>query len=176
MSKSNFPVCAVCILFTNKNQRKFWTTRTSTVTVTTTSLMFLSPKTQKSRVRKGSKQKVLQSSCSKNTKQRYIIPEELNTSIGEFGSLIDSLLDFLKNFNQASKSLQIPISKLKTEIGLTKSKNNRSNTQYRLPFRFGRNEPCNFRTKRVKRHRNQSLLTKNVNLNNREIQQYYKKR
>ena len=39
-------------------------------------------------------------------KQRYILQEEFNISIRELSSLVDSLRDFLKASDQASKCIQ----------------------------------------------------------------------
>ena len=54
----------------------------------------------------------------------------MNTSKKELGSLVNSLRDFLKAFDQASKCLQIPSPKPKTENGSTKSKDNRLTRYY----------------------------------------------
>ena len=56
------------------------------------------------------------------TQQRYILQEEVNISKRELTCLVDSLRDFLKTFDQASKCIQIPLPKPKVEIGSTKSK------------------------------------------------------
>ena len=58
------------------------------------------------------------------TQQRYILQEEVNISKRELTCLVDSLRDFLKTFDQASKCIQIPLLKPKVEIGSTKSKDN----------------------------------------------------
>ena len=49
---------------------------------------------------------------------------ERKISKKELTSLVDSLCDFLKTFDQASKCILIPLPKLKFEIGPTKSKDN----------------------------------------------------
>ena len=49
-------------------------------------------------------------------------PEEVHISKRELASLVDSLRDFLKTFDHASKCLQIPLKKPKVETGSTKSK------------------------------------------------------
>ena len=48
----------------------------------------------------------------------------MNISKRELTCSVDSLRDFLKIFDQASKSIQIPLPKPKVEIGSTKSEDN----------------------------------------------------
>ena len=62
--------------------------------------------------------------CYIKTQQRYSIQEEVNISKRELTCLVDSLRDFLKIFNQASKCIQIPLPKPKFEIESTKSEDN----------------------------------------------------
>ena len=50
----------------------------------------------------------------------------MNISKKEMTSLVNSLRDFLKTFDHASKCIQIPLPKLKVEIGCTKSIDNLS--------------------------------------------------
>ena len=90
----------------------------------------------------------------------------------ELTCLVDSLRDFLKTFDQASKCIQIPLPKPKVEIGSTKSKDNlfahhyndiieRPNRQYRLSFRFGNNNSCVFSLKQFELHGNQFYSYRN---------------
>ena len=58
------------------------------------------------------------------TQQRYILKEEVKIFKSELTSLMNKLRDFLKTFDQASKSIQIPQQKPKVDIGSTKSKYN----------------------------------------------------
>ena len=46
--------------------------------------------------------------CGLKTQQRYILQEEVNISKRELTCLVDNLRDFLKTFDQVSKSIQIP--------------------------------------------------------------------
>ena len=46
--------------------------------------------------------------CDLKTQQRYILQEEVNISKRELTCLVDNLRDFLKTFDHASKSIQIP--------------------------------------------------------------------
>ena len=62
--------------------------------------------------------------CDIKTQQRYILQEELIISRRELTCLVDSLRNFLKTFDHASKFIQIPLRKPKLEIGSTKSKDN----------------------------------------------------
>ena len=58
------------------------------------------------------------------TQQRYILREEVTISKTELSSVVNSLHEFSKTFDKASKFLQFPLRKPKTEIGYTKSKDN----------------------------------------------------
>ena len=75
--------------------------------------------------------------------------------------MVDSLRDFLKTFDKASKCLQIPPPKPKIEIGSTKSKDNLfahyyndineyPNRHIRSLFRFGNNNSWIFSIKNSK--------------------------
>ena len=72
----------------------------------------------------------------------------MNFSKRELNCSVDSVHDFLKAFDHASKCLQVPLLKPKVEIGSTRSKDNlfahyyndiieHPNRQIRLSFRFG---------------------------------------
>ena len=62
--------------------------------------------------------------CDLKTQQRYILQEEVNIFKKELTCLVDSLRDFLKTSDHASKSIQILLPKPKVEIGSTMSKDN----------------------------------------------------
>ena len=92
------------------------------------------------------------------TQHRYILQEEVKISKKELTCLVDSVRDFLKTFNNASKCIQIPLPKPKDEIGSTKLKDNlfahyyydifeHPNRQVRLSFRFGNNNSRVFLSK-----------------------------
>ena len=123
--------------------------------------------------------------CDLKTEQRYILQEEVNISKRELTCLVNNLRDF----DQASKCIKIPLPKPKVAIGSTKSKDNLfarhyndiiedPNRQIRLSFRFGNNNSCVFSLKKFKfeLHGNQFILTETVNLNHREIHQLHKNR
>ena len=111
----------------------------------------------------------------------------MNNSKGELTCLVDSLRDFLKNFDWASKCIQIPLPKLKFEIGSTKSKDSffahyyndiieHPIRQIQLSFRFGNYNSCVFSIKKFEIHRNQIIPTEINNLNHREVHHLYKNR
>ena len=125
--------------------------------------------------------------CDLKTQQRYILQEEVNTCKRELTCLADSLRDFLKTFDQASKCIQIPLPKPKVEIGCTKSKDNlfahyyndiieHPNRPIRLSFPFGNSNSCVFSNKKFELRGNQLILTEIVNLDHREIHHLYKNR
>ena len=59
--------------------------------------------------------------CDSKLQQRFIFKEEVSNS-KKIESLLDSLGEFLKPFDQANKVSQIPLPKPKFEIGITKPK------------------------------------------------------
>ena len=60
--------------------------------------------------------------CHSKLQQRFILKEEVSISKKEIESLLNSLGEFLKAFDQANKVPQITLPKLKFEIGFTKAK------------------------------------------------------
>ena len=60
--------------------------------------------------------------CDSKLQQRFILKEEVSISKKKIESLLDSLGEVLKAFDQANKVLQIPSPKPKFEIGFTKAK------------------------------------------------------
>ena len=125
--------------------------------------------------------------CDLKTQQRYILQKEVNISKREPTCLVDSLRNFLKTFDHASKCIRIPLPKPKDEIGSTKSKDNliahyygdiieHPNRQIRFSFRFGDKTSCVFSIKKFELHGNLFILTEMVNLNHREIHHLYKNR
>ena len=136
------------------------------------------------RVSKGSNKKtfafkVFQFGDSK-LQQRLILKEEVSISKREIESLLDSLGEFLKAFNQANKVSQIPLPKPKFEIRFTKAndelfshcyKDNveHLNRRIRISFRFEKNKTCFFSIKKFEHYGDQFILTEDVNLGYREI-------
>ena len=136
------------------------------------------------RVSRGSKEKSIATKlfqfCDLKTQQRYILQEEVNISKRELTCFVDSLRDFLKTFDHASRCIQIPLPKPKVQIVSTKSKDNlfahyyndiieQPSRKIRLSFQFGNNNSCVFSTKKFELHGNQFFLREIVNLNHREI-------
>ena len=91
--------------------------------------------------------------CDSKLQQRFILKEEVSISRNEIESLLDSLDEFLKAFDQANKVSQIPLPKPKFEIGFSKAKNElfshcykdiveHLNRQIRISFRFEKNKTC----------------------------------
>ena len=85
--------------------------------------------------------------CDSKLQQRFILKEEVSISKTEIESLLDSLGEFLKAFDQTNKVSQIPLPKPKFETGFTKAKDelfshcykdivDHLNRQIRLSFRF----------------------------------------
>ena len=60
--------------------------------------------------------------CDLQTQQRYILQEEVNISKRELTCLLDNLRDFLKTFDQAIKSIQIPLPNPKLRLDLRSQK------------------------------------------------------
>ena len=96
--------------------------------------------------------------CDSKLQQRFILKEENSISEKEIESLLDSLGQFLKAFDQANKVSQISLHKPKFDIGFTKAKDElyshcykdiveHSNRQIRLSFWFEKNKSCVFSIK-----------------------------
>ena len=118
--------------------------------------------------------------CDSKLQQRFILKEEVSIFKKEIESLLDSLGEFLKAFDQANKVSQIPLPKPKFEIGSTKAKDElfshcykdkveHLNRQFRLSFRFEKNNTCVFSIKKFGHYGDQFILTEVVNLGYREI-------
>ena len=125
--------------------------------------------------------------CDSKLQQRFILKEEVSISRKENESLLDSLGEFLKAFDQANKVSQIPLPKPKFEIGFTKTKDKlfshyykdiveHLNRQIRLSFRFEINKSCVFSIKKFEQYGDRFLLTEVVNLSYRETKHLYKNR
>ena len=125
--------------------------------------------------------------CDANLQQRFILKEEVSISKNKIESLLDSLDEFLKVFDQANKVSQIPLPIPKFEIGFTKAKDEvfshcykdiveHLNRQIRISFRFEKNKTCVFSIKNFEHYGDQFILTEVVNLGYREIKHLYKNR
>ena len=125
--------------------------------------------------------------CDSKLQQRFILKEEVSISKNEIESLLDSLDEFLKAFDQANRVSQIPLPKPNFEIVFTKAKDElfshcykdiveHLNTQVRISFRFETNNTCVFSIKQFEQYGDQFILTEVVNLGYREINHLYKNR
>ena len=108
--------------------------------------------------------------CDSKLQQRFILKEEVSISTNEIESLLDSLGDFLKVFDQANKVSQIPLPKPKFEIGFTKAEDELFthcykdivellNRQIRLWLRFEKNKTYVFSIKKFEPYGDQFILT-----------------
>ena len=118
--------------------------------------------------------------CESKLQQRFILKEEVSISKKEIGSLLDSLGEFLKVFDQANKVSQNPLPKPKIEVGLTKAKDElfshcykdiveHLNRQIRRSFRFEKNKTCVSSSKKFEHYGDRFILKEVVNLGYREI-------
>ena len=123
--------------------------------------------------------------CDSKLQQRFILKEEVSISNKKIESLLDSLGEFLKTFDQANKVSQTPLPKPKFEIGFTKAKYEifihcykdiveHLNRQIRLSFRFEKNKICVFSIKKFEQYGDQFFLTEVVNLGYRKTKHPYK--
>ena len=118
--------------------------------------------------------------CDSKLHQRFILKEEVNIFKTEIESLLDSLGEFLKAFDQANKVSQIPLPKPKFEIGFTKAKYElfshcykdkveHLNRQIRLSFLSEKNKTCVFSIRKFEHYGDKFILTEVVNLGYRKI-------
>ena len=125
--------------------------------------------------------------CDSKLQQQLNLKEEVSISEKEIESLLDSLGEFLKAFDQANKLSQIPFPKPKFETGFTKAKEElfshcykdiieHLNRQIRLSFLFERNKNCIFSIKKFEHYGDQFILTEVLNLGYRGIKHLYKNR
>ena len=125
--------------------------------------------------------------CDSKLQQRFILKEKVSISKKEVESLLDSLGEFLKAFDQANKVAQIPLPKPKFEFGFTKAKDElfshcykdiveHSNRQIRISFQFEKNKICVFSIKKFEHYGDQFIVTEVVNLGYRKIKHLYKNR
>ena len=125
--------------------------------------------------------------CDSKLQQRLILKEEASFSKKEIESLLDSLGEFLKTFDQANKVSHFPLPKPKFDIGFTKAKDElfshcykdiveHLNRLIKLSFRFQKNKTCVCSIKNFEQYGDQFILTEFVNLSYREVKHLYKNR
>ena len=123
--------------------------------------------------------------CQSNLQQQFILKEDVSISKKEIDSLLDSLGDFLKAFEQANKVSDFPLPKPKFEIGFTKAKDEllshcykdiveHLNRQSRFSYRFEKNKTCVFPIEEFEHYGEQFILTGVGNLGYRETKHLYK--
>ena len=116
--------------------------------------------------------------CNSKLQQRNNLKEEVSISKNEHESLLDSLGDFLKVFDQANNVSQIPVPIPEFDIGFTKAKDElfsqcyndiaqHLNRLFRLSFRFEKNKTCVFSVKEFEHYADQLVHTEVVNLSYR---------
>ena len=109
--------------------------------------------------------------CDSKLQQRFILKEEVSIFRKETESLLDSLGEILKAFDEFNKVSQTPLPKPKFEIGFTKAKDElfshcykdiveHLNRQIRLSFRFEKNKTCVFSIKNFEHYGDQFIFTK----------------
>ena len=140
------------------------------------------------RVSKGSNKKIFAFKvfhfCDSKLHQRFLLKEEVNHSKKDIESLLDSLVEFLKVFDQANKESQIQLHKPKFEIRFTKAKDElfshsykdivgHLNRQIQISFRFEKNNTCVFSIKKFEHYTDHLILTEVDNLLYREIKHPY---
>ena len=142
------------------------------------------------RVSKGSNKKVfafkLFHFCNLKNQQRFILEEEVSVSLKEFAAILNTLRQFLKQYD---KTVKFPalylLPKPKQEIGFTLFKDElfahcfqdtkeHCNRQIRLSFRFERNKECCFSIKMFQIVGEKNVLTEIVNLRHCEVHSVYK--
>ena len=125
--------------------------------------------------------------CDSKLQQRFFSKEEVSTSKNENDSLLDSLVEFLKAFDQANKVSWIPLPKPKFQLGFIKEKDElfshcykdlaeHLNRQIRLSFRFEKNKTSVFSVRKFEQYGDQFILTEVVNMGYREIKHLHKNR
>ena len=125
--------------------------------------------------------------CDSKLQQRFILKEEFSNSKKEIESLLDSLGEFIKVFDQANKVSQIPLRRPYFQIGFTKAKDDlfshcykdrveHLNRQIRLSFQFEKNKTPVFSIKTFEQGGDQFILTQVFNLGYRETEHLYKNR
>ena len=177
--------------FTKKYPKVFWTKPTLIVifTIISWTLPWLNKRIV--RVSKGSNKKIfafkLFQFCDLKNQQRFILEEEVSVSLKELAAILNTLRQFLKQYDSAAKFPLYPLAKPKEEIGFTLFKDElfahyfqdikeHCNRQIRLSFRFERNKECCFSIKKFQIVGEQNVLTEIINLRHCEVYSLYKNR
>ena len=126
--------------------------------------------------------------CNLKNQQRFILEEEVSVSLKELAANLNTLRQFLKQFDRTVKFPALyPLPKPKQEIGFTLFKDELSahyfqdikehcNRQIRISSRFERNKQCCFSIKMFEIVGEQNVLTEIINLRHCEVYSLYKNR
>ena len=144
------------------------------------------------RVRKGSNKKFfafkLFQFCNLKNQLRFILEEEVSVSLKEFAAFLNTLRQFLKQYDKTVKFPALhPIPKPKQVIGFTLCKDKlfayyfqdikeHCSRQIRLSFRFERKTDCCFSIKKFHIVGEQNILTEIIKLCHCEVYRLYKNR
>ena len=101
--------------------------------------------------------------CDSKLQQRFFLEGEVRISKKEIESLLDSVGELLKAFDQANKVPQIPLLQLKFEMVFTKAEDElisqcykdvveHLNRQIRFSFRFVKNKTCDCSIKKFQHY------------------------
>ena len=135
VKKSKFLACARFIQYTKKYQKNFWTKQTWIVTFITTFWTFHSPPTKLFELAKDPTKSLLHSKCFifaiQSNSSDLFSSKKLEFPGKKIESLLDSLGEFLKAFDQTNKVSQIPLPKPTFKIGYTQAKDERFTHCYR---------------------------------------------
>ena len=122
--------------------------------------------------------------CNSKTQKRYTLQDVVSISKRDWGSLMDSLPNFLRNSDQASKCIWILLLKPNVNIGSKNSKKNKLFTHCHKNFfeyscrklhstsRFGNNKPRLFSIKNFELLSNQLTLANFFNLKFRNFHNF----
>ena len=144
------------------------------------------------RVSKGSNKKIFAFKifqfCKLKNQRRFILEEEVSVSFKELAAILNTLRQFLKQYDQTVKFPALyPLPKPKQEIGFTLFKDElfahyfqdikeHCNRPIRLSFRFERNKECCVSIKKFQIVGEQNVLKETINLRHCEVHRLYKNR
>ena len=134
------------------------------------------------RVSKGPNEKIfafkLFQFCDLKNHQRFILEEEVSVSLKELAAILNTLRQFLKQYDKAVKFPLIGFTLFKDELFAHHFQDIKEHLkrQIRLCFRFERNKGCCFSIKKFQIVGEQNVLTEIINLRHCEVYSLYKNR
>ena len=141
------------------------------------------------RVSKGSNKKILAFKlfqfCNLKSQKRFILEEEVSVSLRELAAILNTLRQFLKQYDKAVKFPALyPLPKPKQEIGFTIFKDELFSHYFqgikehcnRQILRIERNKECCFCIKKFQIVGEQNVLTEIFNLRHFEVHSFYENR